>query len=204
MPPYRFFKNSKIGKTVSNPRKAFCVGFGNLVLNESIKKNQIKWSKMKAKEYQLKTLGVVKAEQGQFYIQLEEEYKEALEGLDGFSHISIIWWAHEIEEEARQEMLCEKPYKKGPQKLGTFATRSPARPNPIAITTANVLAIDKAAGTLQLPYIDAENGTPVIDIKPYQPCVDRIKEFGVPKWCSHWPKWYEDSAVFDWEAEFNF
>jgi tRNA (Thr-GGU) A37 N-methylase len=60
------------------------------------------------------------------------------------------------------------------------------------------------AGEIAVPYIDTENGTPVVDIKPYHPSEDRIREAQVPAWCDHWPKWYEDSGSFDWEAEFNY
>jgi hypothetical protein len=44
----------------------------------------------------------------------------------------------------------------------------------------------------------------IIDIKPYQPCSDRVKNVLLPVWCSEWPKWYEDSATFDWNSVFNF
>ncbi len=57
-------------------------------------------------------------------------------------------------------------------------------------------------GGIYVAYIDAEEGTPIIDIKPYHPATDRIRDVQVPEWCDHWPKWYEDSAEFDWQAEF--
>jgi tRNA (Thr-GGU) A37 N-methylase len=47
-----------------------------------------------------------------------------------------------------------------------------------------------------------EDGTPILDLKPYQPAADRIRDVTVPAWCAHWPQWYEDSAIFDWEGEF--
>ena len=86
--------------------------------------------------------------------------------------------------------------------MGVFATRSPLRLNPIALTTVSILKIDHDRGIIHIPYIDAENGTPIIDLKSYHPSIDRIKDVSVPEWCSHWPKWYEDSADFDWESEF--
>lgn len=94
-----------------------------------------------------------------------------------------------------------KPYRKGPRTLGIFATRSPLRPNPIALTAVAVLGLDPEAGRIDIPYIDAEEGTPVLDIKPYHPSVDRVREVTVPAWCNHWPRWYGDSGAFDWEAE---
>src|SRR5690554_969082 len=100
------------------------------------------------------------------------------------------------EEDYRGRLECEKPYRDAPEKVGIFATRSPIRPNPILLTVVNIITIVNER--IYVAFIDAEEGTPVIDIKPYHPATDRVKDLEVPKWCSHWPKWYEDSADFDW------
>jgi tRNA-Thr(GGU) m(6)t(6)A37 methyltransferase TsaA len=103
--------------------------------------------------------------------------------LDGFSHINVLWWCHKCDsEEARNILEVKKPYRKAPDIIGVFATRSPVRPNPIALTAVQVIGIDHAAGTIQLAYIDADDGTPVLDIKPYTPTAvgdrkNRIKPF---------------------------
>ena len=136
-------------------------------------------------------------------LAIEPEYRQALRGLEGFSHINVIWWCHGCDDAAARTVLeCEQPYKQSPAKLGIFATRSPLRPNPIAITAVMALKLDVARGLIVIPYIDAEDGTPILDIKPYHPSVDRIRDVSVPAWCRHWPQWYEDSADFDWGAEF--
>ena len=88
--------------------------------------------------------------------------------------------------------------------MGVFATRSPVRPNPVAITPVQVLRVDPMTGTVDIPFIDAEDKTPIIDLKPYSPSLDRVREANTPPWCAHWPQWAEDSAAFDWEAEFSF
>ena len=85
-----------------------------------------------------------------------------------------------------------------------LAIRSETRPNPVLITTAAVISIDQDKGIVELPWIEAETGTPIIDIKPYQPSSDRVKNVQLPDWCSEWPQWYEDSATFDWTAIFHF
>ena len=105
-------------------------------------------------------------------------------------------------EEMRQYMVAPKPYKKGPEEVGLFATRSPVRPNPLGMTTVPVLDIDRKNGLVKIAFIDAENGTPIVDIKPYHG-IDRVRDVHVPEWCSHWPEWYEDSAEFDWAEEFE-
>jgi len=88
--------------------------------------------------------------------------------------------------------------------IGIFATRSPVRPNPIALSAVPVLGIDTAAGIIRVPFIDADDHTPVLDIKPYLPATERVRDVNVPAWSSHWPQWYEDNRGFDWAAEFTF
>jgi len=88
--------------------------------------------------------------------------------------------------------------------MGVFATRAPQRPNPIALSTAHVTYIDLARAVIGLAYIDAAPGSPVLDIKPYTPSLDRVARPSVPGWCAHWPVCVEDSGAFDWQSEFNF
>lgn len=160
---------------------------------------------MNNNNYTLKPIGTVRIDNYQYFIDVDPTYLPALKGLEDFSHINIFWWCHNFDEESFRNILdTDKPYKTAPDKLGIFATRSPIRPNPIALTACSVINIDTVNGVIQLAYIDADNGTPVLDIKPYQPSVDRIKNVSVPEWCAHWPKYYEDSATFDWEKEFTF
>jgi len=56
---------------------------------------------------------------------------------------------------------------------------------------------------IQVGYTDADNGSPVIDLKPYTPSLDRVENPSVPEWCRHWPKSLEKSADFDWDSEMN-
>ncbi len=152
--------------------------------------------------YAISPIGYVGAEHGRYYLVIKEEYRSALRGLDGFSHINVLWWAHLLATpEQRKTREVEKPYRSAPEVLGIFATRSQIRPNPIALSVAQVVSIDHDKGIIGLAYIDAENNTPIIDLKPYHPSVDRVKNVEVPEWSAHWPKWYEDSADFDWAAE---
>jgi tRNA-Thr(GGU) m(6)t(6)A37 methyltransferase TsaA len=152
---------------------------------------------------QLSSIGHVNADEEGFSLQLYKQFIPALNGLNGFGYLNIFWWANLFDdEEARSVLTCEKPYRKSPDTLGIFATRSPVRPNPICLSVVSVSHIDYDSGKIFIPYIDAEDGTPLVDIKPYHPAADRVKEPLVPDWCRHWPQWLEDSASFDWEAEF--
>ncbi|MBN2091839.1 SAM-dependent methyltransferase [candidate division KSB1 bacterium] len=149
-------------------------------------------------------IGIIRAEKGTFSIELKNKYIPALTNIDGFSHLQVTWWGHlYANTEHRDILIADKPYKKGPNKLGIFATRSPIRPNPVLISNIYVQKIDFERGIIYTPYIDAEDGTPVIDIKPYHKS-ERVRECTVPDWCKHWPEWDEDAATFNWEDEFNF
>lgn len=157
------------------------------------------------KELVVRPIGEVISYDGETAIKVDSKYVPALTGLEGFGYIQVIWWFNGCDnEQSRSNLIENKPYKKGPDKLGTFATRSPERPNPIALTTAYVTYIDYKNGIIGLAYIDANEGSPVLDIKPYTPSLDRVESPIIPKWCSHWPKCNEDSGEFDWESEFNF
>ncbi len=153
----------------------------------------------------ISAIGEVQRSKDGFAIKLKDEYKDGLTGLEGYSHLAILWWANQTYEPGcRKITVMDKPYKNGPDKIGIFATRSPMRPNPIALTSIYVNKIDREKGIVYTPYIDAEPDTPVLDIKPYHPSADIVKNVSTPKWCSHWPKSIEESASFNWEDEFNF
>ena len=155
--------------------------------------------------FQVSPIGKINVNKKGMFIELEPRYIPALQALDGFSHLSVIWWFSDFDsEEARNILEVPQPYKNGPAVMGIFATRSPVRPNPIALTAVQVIQIDHEKGIIQIAWIDANDGTPIIDIKPYTPSSDRIETPGVPEWCSHWPKSLEQSENFNWENEFNF
>ncbi|MCF7919766.1 MAG: SAM-dependent methyltransferase [Candidatus Cloacimonetes bacterium] len=160
---------------------------------------------MAENRFEIREIGKIIIDDRQVMIELGEKYREGLDGLAGFSHIQVLWWCHHNDtEKYRQSIECHTPYKNAPEILGTFATRSPFRPNPIGLTAAAVKSIDVQKGRIYLYYIDAENESPLIDIKPYHPSTDRIRDVKVPSWCEHWPKWQEDSEFFAWEDEFDF
>jgi tRNA-Thr(GGU) m(6)t(6)A37 methyltransferase TsaA len=156
-------------------------------------------------DFTVHSIGTVHAQDGDFFIEVFPQYRPALTGLDGFGYLEVLWWFSGCDNAAcRAKRVEEKPYTNGPDQVGTFATRSPERPNPIAVTAASVTYIDRENGVVGLGWIDADDGTPVLDIKPYTPSADRVEEPLVPDWCAHWPRSVEQSGYFDWEAEFNF
>jgi len=126
----------------------------------------------------------------------------ALEGLADFSHLIVTWWADRADELAGHGPLVAEPtpYVEGPTRAGVFATRSPLRPTPIGLSVAGIISVDDTAGEIELGWIDALDNTPVVDIKPYFPSSDRVRDATVPSWCATWPNCLEDSSAFDWAA----
>lgn len=155
--------------------------------------------------FKVKPIGKISVNEDGMFIKLEQEYIPALQSMNGFSHLNVIWWFSDFDkEETRNILETPQPYKKAPEVMGVFATRSPVRPNPLALTAVQVINIDYESGIIQIAYIDANDNSPVLDIKPYTPSLDRVETPFVPKWCCHWPKSLEESGNFDWEKEFNF
>ena len=156
-------------------------------------------------QYTLEPVGQIETDGAMARIRIDEVFRPALIELDGFSHIQVLWWGHLLDTpEYRSLTVAERPYRNAPDQIGIVATRSPARPNPVGLTAVPILSIDHEAGVIEVPFIDAENGTPVLDVKPYHPSVDRVRSVAVPEWCRSWPEWYEDSATFDWGSVFAF
>jgi tRNA (Thr-GGU) A37 N-methylase len=151
--------------------------------------------------FEVSAIGRVAVDEEGFALRLDAPWRAGLAGLAGFSHVTAVWWAHRVDEPGRRRVVeLERPYAKGPAKLGVFATHSPARPNPICATTVPILRVDEQAGLLRIPWIDAEDGTPLLDLKAYHRS-ERVRETQVPEWCRHWPAWWEDAGAFDWAAE---
>ncbi len=150
-------------------------------------------------------IGKISVNEEGMFIEVEPKYIPALQALGGFSHLNVIWWFRDFDnKEARNTLESLQPYKKVPAIMGIFATRSPVRPNPIALTAVQVVHIDYKKGIIQIYYIDANDGMPILDIKPYTPSLDRVETPGVPEWCNHWPTSLEQSGNFNWENKFNF
>ncbi len=151
------------------------------------------------------SIGSIINQEGTMAIQVLPEYREALTEIDGFRHLQILWWFDGCDNaQSRSTLIENEPYKKGPMRIGIFATRAPGRPNPIALTTVYVTHVDHEKGIIFVAYLDAFDNSPVLDIKPYTPSLDRVENPSVPAWCSHWPHCCEDSGDFDWSEEFNF
>ncbi len=98
-------------------------------------------------------------------IQLKMEFKEGLKGLEGFSHIIVVFHMHKI----KSWKLLETPKRHNPKNLtlGIFATRSPYRPNRIGVSVVKLNRIEE--NQIFFSNKDILDGSPVLDIKPYLP-----------------------------------
>ena len=114
-------------------------------------------------------------------IVVDSSLTEALDGLDEFSHIVVIYWMHQV---AGQPPTKVHPMGRGELPLvGLFATRSPNRPNPVGKATVRLL--QRQDNILKVEGLDALDGTPVIDIKPYIPGYDSATNAKVPSWITN-------------------
>lgn len=104
-----------------------------------------------------KGLGATHTAEG--VIELDPALEPGLQDIEGFSHLFVIWVFHRVE---RAELIARPPSDDRPH--GVFATRSPQRPNPIGLTTVELLRRD--GPRLHVRGVDMLDGSPVLDIKP--------------------------------------
>jgi tRNA-Thr(GGU) m(6)t(6)A37 methyltransferase TsaA len=113
-------------------------------------------------------------------IIIDSELAEALDGLEDFSHIIVLYWMHQLTPGRKLPLKVHPMGNEALPLTGRFATRSPSRPNPIGQATVELL--ERRGNVLRVKGLDAINGTPVIDIKPYIPGYDSDSGVRVPKW----------------------
>jgi len=92
-------------------------------------------------------------------VEVDERWRSALDGIDDFERIEILYWLHE----SRRDLVRQSPASDGATR-GTFALRSPVRPNPIGTTIATLVSRDGLM--LSVRGLDCLDGTPLIDLKP--------------------------------------
>ena len=106
--------------------------------------------------------------------------EEILQGLEGFSHILVLYWPHLLPEERRRLRQVHPMGRSDLPAQGIFATCSPARPNPILVSAVPLL--ERRANVLRVRGLDAVDGSPVLDIKPYVHYSMALEDTQVPEW----------------------
>jgi tRNA-Thr(GGU) m(6)t(6)A37 methyltransferase TsaA len=129
----------------------------------------------------MKPVGVVHKKEKTAWIEISPKYVKGLKGLEDYSHVWIIWWLDRNDTPRERSILQVHP-KGNPRNpmTGVFATRSPVRPNLIAMSLCEIESIKK--NKIEIGRIDAFDCTPVMDIKPYIPAVDKVEQVKLPAW----------------------
>ena len=115
-------------------------------------------------------------------IVFEPEFRvpEAVRGLDGFSHIWLLWeFSEAVREDGAWSPTVRPPRLGGNERMGVFATRSPYRPNPIGLSCVKLEGVELTPSegpVLHVSGADLMDGTPIYDIKPYVPYADAVPE----------------------------
>ena len=114
-------------------------------------------------------------------IIINESLTDALDGIEDFSHIFIIFWMDRVKDTSHLHLPRRK---EDTTPLGIFATRAPIHPNPIGLTLVELL--ERKINIIWVKGLDALDGTPVLDIKPYPDwehgvCI-KVDNFRIPRW----------------------
>lgn len=113
-------------------------------------------------------------------IVVDPELIGILDGIEGYSHILVLYWPHLVPEARRGLRKVHPMGRKDIPAQGIFATCSPARPNPVLVTAVRL--VERCDNVLKVQGFEAVDGSPVIDIKPYNPNYYRIEDPTVPDW----------------------
>jgi tRNA-Thr(GGU) m(6)t(6)A37 methyltransferase TsaA len=132
------------------------------------------------KSFKVVPIGIIRKTDARTWIEIDDCYKDALLGLDNFSHIHVMYWFHENDTPELRNTLQVHPRKNPANPLtGVFATHSPLRPNLIGLTLCKILSIQGT--TIDVEGLDARDGSPLIDIKCYFPD-DQTGPVRTPHW----------------------
>jgi len=124
---------------------------------------------------------VSKVEGGLSTLEISLGFEEAVRGIEAFSHLIVLYWFHRRDNLEDRSVLSVTPRRhRGAPEIGVFGSRSPSRPNPIGHCVVEL--IERRGGLLLVKGLDAFEGSPIIDIKPYLPRADAFPEARVPVW----------------------
>ncbi len=117
-------------------------------------------------------------------IRVFPEFCSGLKGVEGFSHLIILYWIHLRDSEKERHTLLVFPRRhRANVETGVFACRSPSRPNPIGLCVVELVEVENCVLTVR--GLNAFEGSPLIDIKPYIPKIDSFPEARIPNWALH-------------------
>lgn len=119
-------------------------------------------------------------------VKIFPDFCDGIFRLNEFSHVIILYWFHLRDNEKERCVLHVVPKRHfANAEVGVFASRSPSRPNPIGLCVVELVKVDGCVLTVK--GLDALEGSPVIDIKPYLPRADFVSNVKTPEWTNHGP-----------------
>jgi len=126
-------------------------------------------------------VGVVKKQGSLAWLEIYPEYAPALTGLQEFSHLWVFYWFHGNDNPEERRTLQVHPRRDPANPLtGVFACRAPVRPNLIGFTACRIIKVE--GKVVEVADLDAQDGSPILDLKPYIPGGDAIPEAVTPEW----------------------
>jgi tRNA-Thr(GGU) m(6)t(6)A37 methyltransferase TsaA len=142
---------------------------------------QIGGKMTEAKAFHMQPIGLVKRQGEQTFMEIKPEMAPALKGLEDFSHLWVLYWFHENDRPEARATLQVHPRRDPANPLtGVFACRAPERPNLIGLCACRILKIK--GYVVEVAGLDARDGTPIVDLKPYIPKGDAIPDATAPAW----------------------
>jgi tRNA-Thr(GGU) m(6)t(6)A37 methyltransferase TsaA len=117
-------------------------------------------------------------------IHLDPVYAGGLQGLEGFSHALVVFFLDRAQGFDPAKQLLRRPRgMEDMHEVGVFAQRTKYRPNPIGVTAVTLRGVE--GNVIKVRGLDALDGTPVLDVKPYIPPFDRVDDVKLPPWVAH-------------------
>lgn len=113
-------------------------------------------------------------------VHLDQDLAPGLVGIEQFSHALVVFWMHKSSFDGDTDLVRRPRGREDMPELGIFAQRAKHRPNPIGITAVRV--VGRRGAVLTVKGLDAIDGTPVLDVKPYVPPFDTRADATVPEW----------------------
>jgi tRNA-Thr(GGU) m(6)t(6)A37 methyltransferase TsaA len=124
---------------------------------------------------------VLKKQGARAWLEIYPKFAPGLKGLQDFSHLWVFYWFHENDTPEQRRTLQVHPRRNPANPLtGVFACRSPERPNLIGLTACRLIQVQ--GNVVEVAALDARDGTPILDLKPYIPAADAIPEAATPWW----------------------
>ena len=121
-----------------------------------------------------------KVETSDCELVINPKWEELLNGIEGFSHVLVLYWPHLLDPARRNLRKVHPMGRKDMPRQGIFATCSPARPNPVLVSAVPLVA--RNGNVLTVKGLEAVDGSPIIDVKPYSKSYLKVDGLKIPAW----------------------